>query len=62
MDKVRIAVRQAATELGMKDMEAVTGGLKAVGTIMNTPYQCRQDVSTDCWIEGGTWVANDDAS
>lgn len=61
-NEVRIAARLAATEITAEDMEKATGGMMATGTVRNTSDSCQLDQTTDCWIEGGRFVYNDDAS
>lgn len=63
--QVRIAARQAATELTNEEIGMVSGGMMAGGgTIMNDHESgtCRLDTMTDCWVTGGDFVANDDAN
>lgn len=66
MDKqVRIAARLAATELTNEEIGMVSGGMMAGGgTIMNDTGSgtCHLDTMTDCWVTGGDFISNDDAS
>ena len=62
---VRIAVRQAATELTDAEIGMVSGGMMAgTGTVMNDSGAgvCRLDATTDCWVSSGAIINNDDAN
>jgi hypothetical protein len=51
-DSDRIAIRECATELTPLQIEMVSGGINS------KEYQC--DAPTDCWVDGGRYVSNDD--
>ena len=58
--QVRLAVRRAATELSAEEIDQVAGG-GGGSTVVNTPSDCHVDTASDCWINGGRVVSNDDA-
>jgi hypothetical protein len=53
--KIRIAIRETATELTRMQMELVAGGGPNDD---NKGPVC--DLPTDCWVTGGDFVFNDD--
>lgn len=54
----RLAIRHAATKLSVSELDAVAGGVKGSTNGPGPLMQC--DVPTDCWIDGGDFVYNDD--
>lgn len=61
MTKVRIAIRECATELTLAQVEEVAGGqtdYQGRSGRANKDMQC--DLPTDCWVDGGDFVHLDD--